>query len=294
MVDEGIVDVKLKHGSVRGLAATLIAVAVVSVLRAQDVPAPDNHPDIEHAYTVPSEKTNLSFTDAGIVDQVLVKDGDRVRVGEVLATEQTDEELIQYKSMKIVADSTSDIDAAKADRDAKKLHYDSLQQAGADQGANGQEVQEAKLAYDQAEILIKKAEQEHAKNQADLEKEFLKIAHMKLTSPFDGVVSAINIHPGEMADPGKPDGVITVVQNRPLWVELQLKSNDAAKLKLGQELPVVYDNTPDQTLTASVIFIDPVVDASSDNQLIRLELSNNDEKAAGMSVTVKMPWAAQP
>jgi hypothetical protein len=60
------------------------------------------------------------------------------------------------------------------------------------------------------------------------------------------------------------------------------------KLKLDQELEVRYE---DQTewQPAKVIFIGKQGDGGSDTHLVRLELPNTDNRAAGSKVLVKLP-----
>jgi len=269
----------------------LVALALLFTLPlavAQEA-APSPAPNILKFPTIPSDKRSPYFSDVGIVKEMLVKPGDVVKAGQVIATQDSDLEELEFESMKITAESTAKVDYAIADRDSKKLVRDRLQQAfDAGGAANGTELEEAKLALAQAEIQIKAAKEEHAKNLADLAKQARKLEKMKMLSPFDGIVEKINVFPGEMADPGKQDGVLTIVCNKPLWVDVHVPTAQAAALKIGDELPVAYENEPDKWFTGKIIVFSPEADAASNTQTVRLELANQEEKPAGLWLNIRL------
>ena len=240
--------------------------------------------------TIPSDKRNPYFSDVGIVKEMLVKPGDVVKAGDVVATQDSDLEQLEYAAMKIQAESTAKINYNIADRDSKKLVRDRLQAAFDSGGAaNGTELEEAKLALNEAEIQIQAAQEEHNKNLADLAKQARKLEKMKLLSPIDGIVEKINVFPGEMADPGKQDGVLTIVCNKPLWVDVHVPTADAAGLKLGDELPVAYENEPNKSFSGKIILFSPEADAASNTQTVRLELRNEEQKPAGSWLYIRLP-----
>jgi RND family efflux transporter MFP subunit len=245
-------------------------------------------PAVVQAFSKPSETHNLSFPDIGIVKELLVKPGDSVKAGQVLMDEDSDVEELEYQTEKLEAESTGEIDEAVADRDSKKLIYENLEKALAGEGANASEVEEAKLAYEEAEIKIRLATEKHEQFMAELKKEETKIAKMKLLSPVDGIVEKINLQAGEVVDPNKPEGAVTVVNNTPLWVDLHLPPAQAAKLKLGDKLQIAYVQDPDQWITGTVIYFDPVVDASVDQQTVRLELANDENKPSGLLMNIRV------
>ena len=133
----------------------------------------------------------------------------------------------------------------------------------------------------------------HLKAISDADTQALVIEKMKLLSPVDGTVKQINIQEGEIVDPNKPDGAVTLVTNNPLWVDVKIPSTQALKLKQGDSMSVAYQNESDKWLTAKIIFLDPEVDAASDKQTIRLELNNDQDKPAGLWLNVKLPGAGE-
>jgi RND family efflux transporter MFP subunit len=245
---------------------------------------------VVQALSQPSSKHNLSFTDEGVLKDLLVKPGDVVTTGQVLAEEDSDLDELDYKAAKIEAESTSKVDGAKVARDEKERIYQNKEKAFESGGAaNQEEVEEAKLEYQEAEIDIRLAQEQHDEKMAELAKMERKIDKMKLLSPVDGIVEKINTQPGEVVDPAKPDGAITVVKTNPLWVDMHLSLEQASKLKMGDKLSATYANDPDQWFTGTVIYFDPVVDATVDQQTVRLEVDNGQGKPAGMLLNVRIP-----
>ena len=211
------------------------------------------------------------------------------RKGQLLGREDTDVEELKLRSARIQADSMAAVEAATADRDARKIEYESKLKAYALQATSTDEVQEAKLDYEQKEAVLRNAEAQREKYLADVDIQARMIDKMQLFSPVDGTVKEINIQEGEVVDPNKPDGAITLVTNNPLWVEVKVPAPQTMRLKLGDTAMVAYQNNPNDWLKAKVIYLDPEVNAASDKETVRLELSNDDNVRSGLWVNVKLP-----
>jgi RND family efflux transporter MFP subunit len=241
------------------------------------------------ARTIPSHTVKPTFMQVGIVKEWLVKPDYVVKKGQVLGTEDADIDEMRLKSLRITANSTAAIESAEAERDEKKVEYENKQKGFEQQAASATEVEEAKLDWQQAEAEVKFREAEHLKAIADADTQALVIDKMKLLSPVDGTVKQINIQEGEIVDPNKPDGAVTLVTNDPLWVEVKVPSAEALKLKQGDLVSVAYQNESDKWLPATIIFLDPEVDAASDKQTVRLELKNDQNRPSGLWVNVRLP-----
>jgi RND family efflux transporter MFP subunit len=254
--------------------------------------ADDSNPSADQgllARTIPSHTAKPSFMEVGIVKEWLVKPDYVVKKGQVLGREDADIEQMRLNSLRITAKSTAAIESAQAAASAKKVEYENKQKGYEQQAASATEVEEAKLDMDQADAELKFRQVEHLKAIADADTQALVIDKMQLLSPVDGTVKQINIQEGEIVDPNKPDGALTLVTNNPLWVEVKVPSPQALKLKQGDTISVSYQNESDKWMNATVIFLDPEVDAASDKQTVRLELNNDQNRPAGLWVNVRLP-----
>jgi multidrug efflux pump subunit AcrA (membrane-fusion protein) len=215
------------------------------------------------ARTIPSHTAKPSFMEIGIVRHWFVKPDDVVKKGELLGQEDTDLETLRLRSLQIQADTTAAVEAATADRDARKIEYENKQKGFAEQAVSESEVQEAKLDYEEREALLRKALADREKALADVDVQARTVDKMHLYSPVDGTVQQISIQEGEVVDPNKPDGALTIVTNDPLWVEVKVPSSESLKLKLGDAAQVQYQSQQGAWLDAKVIFLDPEVDAAT-------------------------------
>jgi RND family efflux transporter MFP subunit len=280
------------------LAAALFAATVSTALVWGDDGAADkglSDKVIEPAISRPSEERRLAFYAPGVVGEVTVKEGDPVTAGQVLAKQDDSEEQVALRAYQLDANSMAEIDYEKKDQEEKQVVYDRKLRLFNREGhdASQSEVDEAHLAVQLSEAQILVAEQKHDKAVLDAEKQKLKVDHMQLKSPVDGVVQMINTHAGEMADPQNKDGAIIVVKNDPLWVEIHPSAEKALKLRAGQELQVRYaaafGSEPFPWQTAKVIYFAPKADAGSKTELVRLELPNPTGQKSGLAMEVRLP-----
>jgi RND family efflux transporter MFP subunit len=265
-----------------------LALLVPSAVRSASDISASPASSVVNGITKPSKDRHLSFAAPGLVSEVTVKEGDAVKKGQILASQDDRQEQFALKSDQREADSEDKINYSKDDLASKQVQLQRKQYLFEhDRAASQSEVDEAALAVKLAQAQIALAELEHDQKGWDAEKEKVKIEQMHIASPIDGIVEKINIGEGEMADPQSKDGSIVVGQWDPLWLEVHLPSSQAEQLKMGQELPVRYDGGDWQT--AKIIFFEKV-DAASDTEMVRLELANpNNSRLPGLHMQIKLP-----
>jgi RND family efflux transporter MFP subunit len=279
----------MKHWNWSACGMVLVSLLSAGQLTRADEGLMDEYPV---ARTTPSQKVEPTIPEMGILSKWLVKEGDVVTQGQLLAKEDTDLEELELAVEKVAATSNAKIQAATSARDAAKLDYDRKITALANQGATQSEVDIAKMDYDKSVAELLAAHDEQEQNRASMTKQQRKIEKMQLLSPVSGIVESLNIKEGELVDPNKPHGAVTLVTNNPLWVDVPVPSAEALKVKLGDKVQVAYQVEPDKWLTGTVIKLNPEVDAASNNQIVRLELANDDNKPSGLWMNVKLGQTA--
>jgi RND family efflux transporter MFP subunit len=263
------------------------------VTHGQDAATPDKSSSPSSTSTVtgitaPSEKLKLATATPGIVLERKVKPGDKVSKDQVLLQLDDRYEVKALDAVMREAANTSQIDAAVADLDLRKVQLARKERMLLDKVAGLSEVEEARLQVKIGDIREKLQREELAIKGIERDRQKLKVDQMILKSPIDGEVLSIDVGPGEWADPQKPTGLVTVLKNDPLWVEVHLPSSQSQKLDKNASLLVKHDKD-DQGTTAKIIFMAPEVDAASDTQLVRLELPNPKNRRSGLQVTVVLP-----
>lgn len=236
--------------------------------------------------TRPSDQRDITFNGPGVVANLAVKEGDPVQAGQPVIGQDDAVEEATLQVIEVEANSQVQVEAAQAKLDYQKVEL-ARKQKMFDQKVLGEsELEEAKVDVIIAQKQVQLAEQE--KHQKELEgiEQRKKIALKHLVSPISGFVSKINTHAGEAPVADKP--VMTIVQNDPLWVEVDLPTAQVKSLKAGQTLDVRY-NDEDKWNAARVIFIAPVADARSDTDKVRLEMPNPEHRNSGLQVQVRSP-----
>jgi macrolide-specific efflux system membrane fusion protein len=235
--------------------------------------------------TQPSKLHQYSLRVADVVREVKVMPGDHVTKGQVLIQEDDREEQLNYLILKAEADSDVAVRYAKTTWENRKVDYArTLELFNNGLVASKSEFDKAKLDMDQAALEIEKATHEREQNQRKADREKQTLERMKIVSEFDGVVKEILVKEGEVVDPQKP--AIVVVKNDPLWVEVFIPSATSLTLQKDQYLDVTYEGDQ-KAQRAKIIFLDPVVDSTSNKQFVRLEMPNPTGKPSGLWVWVQ-------
>jgi HlyD family secretion protein len=242
----------------------------------------------EKSFTKPSQEVDLDFSAPGLIAKVNVKEGDAVEKDQVLAIQDITVETANKKMYEIEANSRVEEEYAEKDLGLMKVQLQKTEQLAKLNNATYLEVEESRLEMQRADASVKHAAQKRAIAAAQAATEQAKIDLKQIKAPFDGVISKLDTHVGEVATntPDKP--AFRVVRNDPLWVDAHLPAAVTARLKKGQQLQVRYV-AEDKWMAAEVLYLQPVVRPGSQTRMVRLQLPNPDDRPAGLEVYVKLP-----
>ena len=209
----------------------------------------------------------------GLIDKVLVKRGDQVRAGQVLAqlessAEISAVELARYRSEAggRIASATNRLDYA-----TKKLERSQELQAQNFVTAQARDEAEAERKITESDLRDAKENREVARHEYRHAQDLLN--RRTLRSPFNGVVLDRMLNPGDLAEAGtgrKP--VLKLAQIDRLRVDIVLPSALGGKVKPGARVVVVAHGGVRHQ--ATVRLVDKVVDAASGTLVARAELPN--------------------
>lgn len=243
------------------------------------------------AVTKPSQDTVLSFVRPGQVAEVLVKEGDAVKAGQVLMRQDDKAELAQMEQLKAKADDTTQVRAAEAKLAQTRVDLKKTEGARKEGAATDLEVDHAKLEVTMAELSLElyQFEQEQAKRK--YQEMRLQIDRMRVVSPIDGVVERLLVEPGESVEAaGK---IAQVVQIDPLWIDVAVPLAIARTLKRGESNAVAEFDGADPARRSSfngkIIHVAAVADSASGTLTVRVECPNAARRPAGEHVYVSFP-----
>ena len=243
-------------------------------------------------HTAPVEKREQNFDVPGVVDKVLVKEGDTVKAGQLIAQQNTSADEARLHSVQLVAASELEVEAEQAQLAKDQVDLVRKGELIKQAAIAPSEYEEAKLAVTIDQLKTDHAKEDHAKAQFDVAEQKAKIIQKQLFARVDGVVSQISTHEGELADTQHP--AITIVKNDVLYVEVDLPADVVNRLKIAgltTPLPVRYIDEGDKAVwhEAKIHFIKPEADAASNFVHLQLEMPNPDLRSAGLQVMVKLP-----
>jgi RND family efflux transporter MFP subunit len=236
------------------------------------------------AITAPSADVTLAFLQAGRMAKVLVKEGDKVAVGQVLLQQDDATELIQLAQAEADSNDMSRINAADAGLAQKRVDLKKLEWAAGRGAATELEVEHAKLDVKIAELALDVAKFDHEQAKRRHEEAKIRVEIMRLKSPIDGSVEKIDIEVGESVQ--ALEGVIRIVKTDPLWIDVYVPLNQARTLAVGQSTEVEFPGPRLERLQGQIVFVATAADAASDTLRVRVELANKSGRPSGEHVLV--------
>jgi len=252
---------------------------------AADAPASDPKPI--DAITKPSQDVILSFVRPGRVVEILVKEGDHVQKGQLLAHQDDSEETKALAYYKSKAEDTTQYDAQVIIEKQSQTDYDNMVRSGA---GSRYEKDHAKLQAEIDDAKIKIAQSQHEQDGDQYEENVAVVEKTKLYAPFDGTAEELLIHQGESVD-SQNMKVMRVVNIDPLWVEVPVPFAQGEQLKEGDTAQVTLSDK--EVWTGHVIHVASVAESASDTLLVRVELPNPTHRKAGERVKVTFGGGAK-
>lgn len=243
-----------------------------------------------------SEAIDLSFELSGIIDTVLVKEGDTVSTGQILATLKAGEREARLEASKSALDAQRAVHekfVTGARREEKSEAWAILQQAKADmnnakveaerrkkllrqQLIAKEEVDRSTKDYEVAKNLFEGARQRYLitltqSRKEDIRKAFsdLQSAQSKveemgyelekatLRSPIDGTVLRQHRKSGERVSIFLPGPVLTIGNISQLNVRAEVLEKDIRHVKVGRLATIRTDAFPDKSFSGKVVRITP-------------------------------------
>jgi RND family efflux transporter MFP subunit len=244
------------------------------------------------AHTAPVEKRDQNFDLPGVVDKVLVKEGDTVKAGQLMAQENITGDQAHLDSLELLAKSELEVKAEEAQLAKDKVDLARKEELIKQSAISPSEYEEAKLAAVIDQLKVDHAREDKLKTQYDVDEQKAKIQQKCLIARVDGVVSQIATHEGELADTQHP--AITIVKNDVLYVEVDLPADVVNRLKkagLKTPLQVRYVDEGEKAVwrDATIHFIKPEADPQSNFEHVQLEMPNPEVRSAGLQVVVRLP-----
>ncbi len=229
---------------------------------------------------------------SGYVKSIRVDRGSNVRAGDLLAELEAPELLAQR------AEAESKLQAAEAQlgvvrskRDADASTFDKLKAASAIPGVvAGNDVVLAQKAVeaDQAQIAAAERNVDAARQAVNSIKQLE--GYLRVTAPFDGVVTERNVHAGALVGPGAAAPMLHIVNRNRLRLVVPVPEAYIAGISSGTKMPFTVPAYPGETFTGTVARIAQSIDVKTRTMAVEMDVQNgNGHLTPGSFCQVQWP-----
>ncbi|HUA37072.1 MAG TPA: efflux RND transporter periplasmic adaptor subunit [Candidatus Sulfopaludibacter sp.] len=277
------------------IAVLLTLAAVAGVLLYSFTEAPHK---IILTGIVTTDEVIVSSEIQGRLRQLLVKEGDTVTNGELLAQIQPLEqeaELDFYRSSE--HQSTADLAQAQADLENARLNFERIGGLYSNKVESVQTYDQARTVYDAARAKVQSLDSQIQAARAQAERARVRLGYTEIRAPIDGLVDTRAALQGEVVNPGQ--AIVTLINPDDLWVRADVEETYIDRIHLGDRLPV---QLPSGAVRAGTVFYRGVdADYATQRDVsrtkrdirtfeIRLRCDNSDRSlAVGMTAYVTLP-----
>lgn len=213
---------------------------------------------------------DLKSETQGTVEAVLVKAGDKVTKGQVLARVDTTQLHL-------------DMISAQAQVNTARVNY--RIEIEPDSVTTGLPPSDAKRAYALAHSGLEAA-------QVALERAKLALARAAITAPYDGVIERVDVAVGDRISAGA--AVATIVDLTHLRVEAQVLEHDLPLLHVGGDAFITVAAMPDKPVHGTIAAILPLVDSATRMGRAEVRIAGDGVMRPGMYAEIRLEASRLP
>jgi len=241
---------------------------------------------------LPFLEVSLHAKVPGYVDRVLVDRGSVVREGDLLVELSAPELAAQIaESQSKAVAVAAEVPQAEAELAAAQATYERLKKAAETPGAvAGNEVIQAQKQVEAAQALVRARQQAAAAAQSAVAPLRDMQAYLKMSAPFDGVVTERLVHPGALVGKGADPVLLVIQQVSHLRLVVPVPEEDVGAIVAGAIVPFQVPAHPGRIFSGTVARNAHSLDPKTRTMAAELDVFNRDGSLApGMYPTVKWP-----
>jgi membrane fusion protein (multidrug efflux system) len=228
------------------------------------------------------EDVTISPKKAGIINQILVKEGDRVKKGQVLVQLDDVDARLQVEMAEArvkEAEVSLETDRTTLSRYQKLLENKVI----------------PLQTYDDLNLKVKLDEARLAMAKADLNLAMQSLLDHQIVSPIEGVINLKIAALGEHVNVAPKDEIMKIVQMDPLELEFYVPENWATMVRLGSRIGFTVKAFSEERFTATLQFISPTADPSTRNVRMKAVVQNPHHRLKpGFFSEVSIPTGTNP
>ncbi len=271
----------------------------------------------------PLKYVNIGSQSFGKIVEISVKEGDRVRSGQVLLRMEAVQPAADVESTRALVQSNeaavqmadaglktaqAELQRSKADYQRAALNWERAQRLHKDKLISQQEYDTRKAEYESGKAAAEAAEARLTQAQAELARARSNVNQTRATltrasdvlqktiysSPIDGVVTNLPVHVGEQMVPGIQNSpgsfLMTVADMSSVTAEVKVDETDVINVHLDQPAEVTIDAFPNQTFKGTVTEIgSTALVRSTGRSTVESTAGTQEAKDFKVVITLKEP-----
>ena len=238
----------------------------------------------------------------GRLQELLVKEGDAVTNGQLLAVIQPEEQAANLAFFNSSQQQyTAQVVQAKASLENARLNFEREKDLHAKNIDSAADYDQARTAYEAAQAFVDSLDRQAQAADSQIDKAKIQLGYTEIRSPVDAIVDTRAALQGEVVNPGQ--AIVTLINQDDLWVRADVEETYVDRIHLGDKLPV---KLPSGAMREGTVFYRGVdADYATQRDVsrtkrdiktfeIRLRCDNHDRSlAVGMTAYVTLPFAKQ-
>lgn len=235
----------------------------------------------------PSRLVSLAPLIEGVVAEIAVEEGQRVRKGEVLLRLDDSVQAARIALARAAAEAGGEIRRAEVEAGEAAAVLARTRQAAQAGAAREWEVRQAQARLEAAQAAL-----QAARERVEIERRRLALEQAQaelhlLRAPFDGRVFRLDAKPGATVTRATP--VLTLADLSTLEAVLYIPARALSRLREGMEVPLVLGEPVEHVVTATLRHIDRLIDPASARFRAVFVIANPDEAMpAGVEATLDL------
>ncbi|MDX1982781.1 MAG: efflux RND transporter periplasmic adaptor subunit [Bryobacteraceae bacterium] len=225
---------------------------------------------------LPFQTVDLHARITGYVEKVHVDRGSMVKAGDVLVELSAPEMTAQLAEANA---RIQVIESQKAEAEAKVVAaqstFERIKAASATPGAiAGNELILAEKAVEAARAVVRSHESAQTAARASVDAQRDLMNYLKVTAPFDGVITERYAHPGALAGPGVREAMLRLEQHSRLRLVVAVPEGDVGGIPRGARVPFSVPAYPGESFSGVIARVSRVLDPKTRTMPVEMDVSN--------------------
>ena len=234
---------------------------------------------------------------AGWLQKLLVNVGDTVHQNQTIAILDDEEFTQQVEQARAELQVTkANAENCASDLDLAQREYERMKALREKQIASASELDESEAEFNACQTRLKVSLAQVALMEAQLAAADLQLSYTRVKAFWENgdearVVGERFVDEGALLQVNQP--IVSILENKPLTAVVYVVERDYPKIKVAQQSVVTTDAYPDRAFTGSIVRIAPLLQESSRQARVEIEIPNSDQLLKpGMFVRVRIEFVS--